>query len=198
VAQRPRRVRGSHSDGSGDGEPSNTRAKSDEEQRPRPTERKQPPSSYNGTTQRSGYLTHSRSRDRFYCSWRLGINPLTPPKPLGSNISFLHFRIYYSLVIHSMASSQNKPELNIARLPKLAKGLQRSNPLPTVLERLGFSNTSLRLRNDKKFCDFVIECNGVQFAVHRVVLCSRSEYFERMCSGEFKVFIPLSYFSCWC
>ena len=134
----------------------------------------------------------------FTRSWRLGINPLTPPKPLGSNISFLHFRIYYSLVSHSMASSQNKPELNIARLPKLAKGLQRSNPLPTVLERLGFSNTSLRLRNDKKFCDFVIECNGVQFAVHRVVLCSRSEYFERMCSGEFKVFIPLSYFSCWC
>jgi hypothetical protein len=67
----------------------------------------------------------------------------TSQKPLGPNISFLHFRIYCSLIIHSMASSQNKLELNVARLPELAKGLQRSNPLPTVLERLGFSKTPL-------------------------------------------------------
>ena len=42
-----------------------------------------------------------------------------------------------------MASSQNKLELNVARLPELAKGLQRSNPLSTVLERLDFSKTPL-------------------------------------------------------
>jgi hypothetical protein len=42
-----------------------------------------------------------------------------------------------------MASSQNKLELNIAGLPELVKGLQRSNPLPAVLERPSFPKTPL-------------------------------------------------------
>jgi hypothetical protein len=42
-----------------------------------------------------------------------------------------------------MASLQTGLELNVAGLPELAKGLQRSNPLPTVPGRLSLSKTPL-------------------------------------------------------
>lgn len=36
-------------------------------------------------------------------------------------------------------------------------------------------------------CDFVLECDGIEFPVHKAVLCSRSTYFDRMCNGDFRV-----------
>lgn len=40
-------------------------------------------------------------------------------------------------------------------------------------------------------CDFVLECDGIEFPVHKAVLCSRSKFFDRMCNGDFRVrFLP--------
>jgi len=49
-----------------------------------------------------------------------------------------------------------------------------------------------QLRDDQKFCDFVVECGDLKLPVHRVVLCSRSDYFKRACGGGFSVRFPPS------
>jgi len=43
------------------------------------------------------------------------------------------------------------------------------------------------LRGQEKYADFVIECHGIKFPVHKVVLCSQSEYFDKACGGGFLV-----------
>lgn len=38
-----------------------------------------------------------------------------------------------------------------------------------------------------KYHDLVIECQETEFHVHRVVVCSGSTFFEKMCDSGFKV-----------
>lgn len=40
-----------------------------------------------------------------------------------------------------------------------------------------------------EFSDFIIECQGVQFPVHRNVICRGSPVLYRACAGSFKVSI---------
>lgn len=44
---------------------------------------------------------------------------------------------------------------------------------------------------EEKYCDFVIDCGDTKFPAHKVILCSRSEYFDRACSGNFVVWISV-------
>ncbi len=38
-----------------------------------------------------------------------------------------------------------------------------------------------------KFSDFIIECQGVVFKVHRLVICTQSPMLAAACSGSFEV-----------
>ena len=46
-----------------------------------------------------------------------------------------------------------------------------------------------RLKAEGKYCDFTVQCGEAAFLVHRLVLLSRSEYFEKACGGSFKASI---------
>ena len=46
-----------------------------------------------------------------------------------------------------------------------------------------------RLYRTKEHVDLYIVCKGREWKAHKVVVCSQSEYFQRQCSGEFKVHI---------
>jgi len=37
-----------------------------------------------------------------------------------------------------------------------------------------------------KFSDFIIECQGVEFKVHRIVVSTQSPVLEAACSGSFE------------
>ena len=63
-----------------------------------------------------------------------------------------------------------------------------SQGLPELLGGLA------QLRSEEKYCDFVIECENAKFSVHRIILCSRSEYFDKACSGQFLVCASKFYF----
>lgn len=52
--------------------------------------------------------------------------------------------------------------------------------------RAGLAN----LREQGKYSDFVIATRAEQFPVHKVIICSLSEYFDKVCGGEFMVRIP--------
>ncbi len=49
--------------------------------------------------------------------------------------------------------------------------------------RAGLAN----LRGQGKYSDFVIECGNQSFRVHKVIICALSEYFDKVCCGEFMV-----------
>jgi len=63
-------------------------------------------------------------------------------------------------------------------------------------------NAVAKLRSEQKYCDFVIDCGGdIKFPVHKVIICSRSEYFDKACSGNFSYGssqpLELAIFSLW-
>ena len=45
------------------------------------------------------------------------------------------------------------------------------------------------LRVEEKYSDFVIECGELRLPVHKVIICSRSEHFDKVCWGRFLVSI---------
>ena len=44
-----------------------------------------------------------------------------------------------------------------------------------------------RLLETGDYSDLVLDCQGVRFNVHRIVLCPQSDYFGAICAGSIKV-----------
>lgn len=40
-----------------------------------------------------------------------------------------------------------------------------------------------------KYSDFTIHCGDRAWKVHKLIICSQSEYFQRLCDGAFEVSI---------
>ena len=45
----------------------------------------------------------------------------------------------------------------------------------------------LEILKTGEFSDFIIECQGIQFRVHRNVICRGSPILYNVCAGSFKV-----------
>ncbi len=41
----------------------------------------------------------------------------------------------------------------------------------------------------EKYANLIIGCGSAAFKVHKIILCSRCAYFEKLCDGNWKVFI---------
>lgn len=63
-----------------------------------------------------------------------------------------------------------------------------------VLQKLknafGIDSSSLRL--NPMYSDLTIKCRGSVFPVHKIIVCSRSVFFSKACSGGFKVRYEIS------
>lgn len=64
---------------------------------------------------------------------------------------------------------------------KVAKAVQDLSALNKPTPRFA------KYYKDGTFADATIVCNGRQWKVHKLVLASRSEYFEKAFTGPFKV-----------
>ena len=43
------------------------------------------------------------------------------------------------------------------------------------------------LLDSGKYSDFKITCKGVEFKVHKAIICSASDFFSALCESGFKV-----------
>lgn len=64
---------------------------------------------------------------------------------------------------------------------------ERQSP-PSAKSALGFlANSNEALLKSGKYHDFVLNCKGTEFRVHRSIICSKSPVLDALCSSPFKV-----------
>jgi BTB/POZ domain len=78
-----------------------------------------------------------------------------------------------------MASIPDIPQFGLAKCVLTPSWYRRANLLTDT--------SSTRFLDCARFSDFTIVCDGYEFKVHKVILCADSHYFERLCTGSFRV-----------
>lgn len=53
--------------------------------------------------------------------------------------------------------------------------------------KTGNASLYLRYLETGQHADFVIECQGVEFNVHRIIVCAKSDMLDRAAGGHFQV-----------
>lgn len=90
----------------------------------------------------------------------------------------------------------DQPSLD--RFKALVDGLLKfDTPCRLLLNISRLTKTSVRSKKDGEFRDFKLVCEGVEFWVHKVVICALSPVLRAACKGRFEVskrwdiFLPL-------
>jgi BTB/POZ domain len=63
-----------------------------------------------------------------------------------------------------------------------------------ILDTLAKRNK--QLLETGKYSDFIIECGGRQFKVHRSIVCPQSKFLEILCESNFEVILSPAPSSC--
>ena len=79
----------------------------------------------------------------------------------------------------------NSLDLKASTFEELTAGLEAYVSYPRKLDVK--VDLMSRARRNEKYCDLTIVCGKYRRKVHRIVVCTRSKFFERACESGFKV-----------
>lgn len=79
-----------------------------------------------------------------------------------------------------MESVPTIPHVGLAKYAVVDTPRSQSDPQDTHVSYTRFLESG-------EFADFAILCGPYEFKTHKLVLCAESRYFQKLCTGPFKV-----------